>query len=56
MEQELGQLTQAWTSENIETMRSNLARGILEDKRFSFILEKLIYQNAPECRPVLLQA
>lgn len=45
MEQELGKLTQAWTSGDTKAMESILTRSISEDKRLSFILEKLVYER-----------
>jgi uncharacterized protein YbaP (TraB family) len=45
MEGELGRLTQAWTSGDAKTMEAILTRSISEDKRFSFIFEKLIYER-----------
>ena len=45
MEQELGKLTQAWTSGDTKGMESILTRSISEDKRLSFILEKLVYER-----------
>ncbi len=43
LEQELGRLTQAWTSGDTKGMESILTRSVSEDRRLSFILEKLIY-------------
>jgi uncharacterized protein YbaP (TraB family) len=45
MEQELGKLTQAWTSGDTKAIESILTRSISEDKRLSFILEKLVYER-----------
>ncbi len=45
MEEELGQLTLAWTSGDSKTMESILKRSISEDERFAFILEKLVYER-----------
>jgi len=45
MEQELTQLTQAWTSGDTRTMEAILTRGISEDQRLSLIFEKLIYER-----------
>lgn len=45
MEQELGKLTQAWTSGDTKGMESILTRSISEDKRLSFILGKLVYER-----------
>jgi uncharacterized protein YbaP (TraB family) len=45
MEGELGRLTQAWSSGDTKTMEAILTRSISEDKRFSFIFEKLIYER-----------
>jgi len=45
MERELGELTQAWTSGDSKAMESILTRGVLEDKRLSFVLEKLVYER-----------
>ena len=45
MEQELGQLTQAWTSGDTKAVEFILTKSISEDKRLSFVLEKLIYER-----------
>jgi len=45
LEQELGKLTQAWTSGDTKAMESILTRSVSEDRRLSFILEKLIYER-----------
>jgi len=45
MEEELGRLTQAWTSGDTKTLEAILARSPSEDKRLSFIFEKLIYER-----------
>ena len=45
MEQELGKLTQAWTSGDTKAMESILTRSISEDKRLSFIFGKLVYER-----------
>jgi uncharacterized protein YbaP (TraB family) len=45
MEQELGRLTQAWTSGDTKAMESILTRSVSEDRRLSFILEKLVYER-----------
>ena len=45
MEDELERLTQAWTSGDTKTMESILTRSASEDKRLSFIFEKLIYER-----------
>jgi len=45
MEQELGRLTQAWTSGDTKAMESILTKSVSEDKRLSFISEKLIYER-----------
>jgi len=45
MEQELGELTRVWTSGDSKAMESILTRGVLEDKRLSFVLEKLVYER-----------
>jgi len=45
LEQELGKLTRAWTSGDTKGMESILTRSVSEDKRFSSILEKLIYER-----------
>ncbi|HUL20318.1 MAG TPA: TraB/GumN family protein [Thermodesulfobacteriota bacterium] len=45
MEEELGRLTQAWTSGDTKTMEAILTRSASEDKRLSFIFEKLIYER-----------
>ena len=45
MEQELGQLTRAWTSGDSKAVESILKRSLSEDKRFVFIFEKLVYER-----------
>jgi uncharacterized protein YbaP (TraB family) len=45
LDQELGKLTQAWTSGDTKAMESILTRSVSEDRRLSFILEKLIYER-----------
>jgi len=45
LEQELGKLTQAWTSGDTKAMESILTRSVSEDRRLPFILEKLIYER-----------
>jgi len=45
MEEELGRLTQAWSSGDTKTMEAILTRSISEDKRLSFIFEKIIYER-----------
>ena len=45
MEEELERLTQAWTSGDTKTMEAILTRSASEDKRLSFIFEKLIYER-----------
>ncbi len=45
IEQELGRLIQAWTSGDTKAMESILTRSVSEDRRLSFILEKLIYER-----------
>jgi len=45
MEQELGKLTQAWTSGDTKAIESILTRSISEDKRLSFIWGKLVYER-----------
>jgi len=45
LEQQLGKLTQAWTSGDTKAMESILTRSISDDRRLSFILEKLIYER-----------
>jgi len=45
MEQELGRLTQAWTSGDTKAMETLLAKSVSEDKRLSLISEKLIYER-----------
>ena len=45
MEQELGKLTQAWTTGDTKGMESILTRSISEDKRLSSIFERLIYER-----------
>jgi hypothetical protein len=45
MEQELGRLTQAWTSGDTKAVESILTRSVSEDRRLSFILEKLVYER-----------
>jgi uncharacterized protein YbaP (TraB family) len=45
LEQELGKLIHAWTSGDTKAMESILTKSVLEDRRLSFILEKLIYER-----------
>jgi len=45
MEKELDKLTQAWTTGDTKGMESILTRSVSEDKRLSFIFEKLIYER-----------
>ncbi len=45
MEQELDKMILAWTSGDTKAMESLMTRGISEDKRLSFIYEKLIYER-----------
>jgi uncharacterized protein YbaP (TraB family) len=45
MEKELDKLTQAWTTGDAKGMESILTRSVSEDKRLSFIFEKLIYER-----------
>jgi len=45
MEQDLAQLTQAWSSGDSRAVEVILTRGILEDKRLSFIFGKLVYER-----------
>jgi uncharacterized protein len=45
LEQELGKLTRAWTSGDTKAMESILTRSVSEDRRLSFIFEKLIYER-----------
>ena len=45
LEQDLGQLTQAWTSGDTKGLESILTRSVLEDKRLSSIFEKIIYDR-----------
>ena len=45
MEQEVNQLTQAWISGDTKSMESLLTKSFSEDKRFSAIFEKLIFER-----------
>jgi uncharacterized protein YbaP (TraB family) len=45
LEQELGKLTQAWTSGDTKAMESILTKSVSEDGRLAFILEKLVYER-----------
>ena len=45
LEQELGKLTQAWTSGDTKAMESILTRSVSEDNRFASILEKIVYER-----------
>jgi uncharacterized protein YbaP (TraB family) len=45
MEQELSQLTRAWTSGDTKATESILTRSISENERLSFIMEKLVYER-----------
>ena len=45
LEQDLGKLTQAWTSGDTKGMESILTRSVSEDRRLSSIFEKLIYER-----------
>jgi uncharacterized protein YbaP (TraB family) len=45
IEKELDKLTQAWTTGDTKGMESILTRSVSEDKRLSFIFEKLIYER-----------
>ena len=48
MEQELSQLTRAWTSGDTKATESILTRSISENERLSFIMEKLVYERNRE--------
>jgi uncharacterized protein YbaP (TraB family) len=43
--QELDKLTQAWISGDLKGLESIMTRGLVEDKRMSFIYEKLILER-----------
>jgi len=45
MEQELDKMIQAWTSGDAKAMESLMTKTASQDKRFSFILEKLLYER-----------
>ena len=45
LEQELEQLTKAWTSGDTKSMESNLTRSVSEDKRLASIFEKVVYER-----------
>ena len=45
MEQELDKMIQAWTSGDVKVMESLMTKSVSEDRRFSFVLEKLIYER-----------
>ncbi len=45
LEQELEQLTKAWTSGDTKSMESILTRSVSEDKRLSSIFEKVVYER-----------
>jgi len=45
MEQELDKTIQAWTSGDVKTMESLMTKSVSQDRRFSFVLEKLIYER-----------
>jgi uncharacterized protein len=45
LEQDLGKLTQAWTSGDTKGTESILTRSVSEDRRLSSIFEKLIYER-----------
>lgn len=45
MEQEVGQLIQAWVSGDTQRMESLMTRSLSEDKRLSAIFEKLIFER-----------
>jgi len=45
MEQELDKMILAWTSGDTEAMESLMTRSISEDKKLSFIYEKLVYER-----------
>ena len=45
LEQELEQLSKAWTSGDTKSMESILTRSVSEDNRFASILEKIVYER-----------
>jgi uncharacterized protein YbaP (TraB family) len=45
LEQELGKLTQAWSSGDTKAMESIVTRSVSEDKRLSSVFEKVLYER-----------
>jgi uncharacterized protein YbaP (TraB family) len=45
LEQELGKLTQAWSSGDTKAMESILTRSVSEDRRLSSVFEKVLYER-----------
>lgn len=45
LEQELGQLTQAWSSGDTKAMESIVTRSVAEDRRLSAVFEKVLYER-----------
>jgi uncharacterized protein YbaP (TraB family) len=45
LEQDLGKLTQAWSSGDTKVMESILTRSVSEDRRLSSVFEKVIYER-----------